>query len=394
MSISIYRSSGKFKRFLFVLAILIIFVLLLYTQNLVNNLRAETRKILEFYAHFYVRAVWEADDAELNFIFEEIIKRTDFPIVLSDTLGNPTAWKGIDVDPADYSEAAIEKVRKLTETMKKEIDPIPLRSENIFLGYLYFGDSKEIQQLQMLPYVEIVVVGLFIMVGFFGFNSIRRSEQQFIWVGMAKETAHQLGTPLSSLMGWIQLLRARCQEQEQATVLDGVEQDLERLNKVTQRFSQIGSTAGLQPHDLNQLIEGVLAYFNRRLPQMGKKVALRCEGRPDGPVPINPELFEWVLENLIKNALDAIGTKDGTVTVRVGPATEKKYHVFIDVVDDGKGIENEARKNIFKPGFSTKTRGWGLGLSLARRIVEDYHGGKLILKESQPGKGTTIRILI
>lgn len=394
MAISVYRSSGKFKRFLFILAILIIFVLLLYTQNLVNNLRAEARKILEFYAHFYVRAVSEADDAELNFIFEEIIKRTDFPIVLSDTLGNPTAWKGIDVDPTDYSEEAIQKVRKLIAAMKKEIDPIPLRSENIFLGYLYFGDSREIQQLQWLPYVEIVVVGLFIMVGFFGFNSIRRSEQQFIWVGMAKETAHQLGTPLSSLMGWIQLLRSKCQKPEQATVLDGVEQDIERLNKVTQRFSQIGSKAELQPHDLNQLVDSVLAYFNRRLPQMGKKVSLRCEGDAGGPVPINPELFEWVLENLIKNALDAIGTKDGTVTVRVGPASEKKYRAFIDVVDDGKGIETQARKNIFKPGFSTKTRGWGLGLSLARRIVEEYHGGKLLLKESQPGKGTTIRILI
>lgn len=394
MSSRLYRTSGTFKSILFAAAIFIIFILLFYTQNLVNNLRAETRQILEFYAHFYVRAVSEADDSELNFIFEEIIKRTDFPIVLSDSAGNPTAWKGISVAPTDFSEKAREEVRDLIRSMRREIDPIPLRYQNILLGYLYYGDSKEIQHLQWLPYVEIFVAGLFIMVGFFGFNSIRRSEQQYIWVGMAKETAHQLGTPLSSLMGWLEILRAKSSDPEQRVILDDVEQDIQRLNKVTQRFSQIGSRAELKPHSLDILIRGVLDYFARRLPQMGKKVELSFESEMTTPVPVNPDLFEWVLENLIKNALDAIGQKDGRIRVHLRPADDRKHHAVIDVADNGRGIDAQAKKNIFRPGFSTKKRGWGLGLSLARRIIQEYHGGRLLLKETRPGQGTTMRILV
>ena len=177
MNPKVYRTSRSIKSFLFIVAILIILILLYYTQNLVQSLRAESRQILEFYAQFYARAVSESDDAELNFIFEEIIKRTDFPIILTDNEGNPTGWKGIDVDPRDYSPEAIKRVRKLMEAMKDEIDPIPLKYNDMVFNYLYYGDSKTIQQLRWLPYVEIVVVSLFIMIGFFGFNSIRRSEQ-------------------------------------------------------------------------------------------------------------------------------------------------------------------------------------------------------------------------
>ncbi|RMD91967.1 MAG: sensor histidine kinase [Calditrichaeota bacterium] len=391
----IYQSSRSFKSFLFVLAILIILVLLFYTQHLVQSLRAETRQVLEFYAQFYARAVSEADDAELNFIFEEIIKRTDFPIILTDDKGNPTGWKGIDVDPTDFSPEAIKRVRRLMKAMEKETKPIPLTYNNITFNYLYYGDSRAIQQLRWLPYAEILVISLFILVGFVGFNSIRRSEQQFIWVGMAKETAHQLGTPISSLMGWVELLKAKSSEKDQQMIVSEIQQDIQRLNKVAHRFSQIGSSTELKEHDLDQLIRGVIQYFERRLPQMGHKVAISYENLLQKPIPINPDLFEWVLENLIKNALDAIGTQqEGKIDIIVKPAREKKYHAIIEIRDNGKGIEPQLRKRIFQPGFSSKKRGWGLGLSLARRIVTGYHGGKLILKESQPGVGSVFQVIL
>lgn len=394
MNGSLYRLSGRFKGFLFVTAIVFIMLLLAYTQHLVNGLRGEARGFLLFYAQLYARAASEASDSDLNFIFDQIIKRTDFPIILSDPDGEPTGWKGIDISPDDMSEKAKSKVRSMMATMKKEIDPIPLRFEEHILGYLYYGDSKLIRQLQWLPYVEIGLAGLFLLVAIFGFNSIRRSEQQFIWVGMAKETAHQLGTPISSLLGWVELLHSRSDNADTAATLVEMQRDLERLRKVASRFSQIGSRADFKEQELLPIIDDVVHYFQRRLPQMGKEVRLEVVATASPTVPINRDLFEWVLENLIKNALDAIEKPLGIITVEIQCPTAKGHHAVIDIRDNGRGIEPALRKQIFKPGFSTKKRGWGLGLSLSRRIVEDYHHGKLLLKESRPGEGTTMRILL
>ncbi len=395
MNSKIYQVSGKFKSFLLIFAIIIISAVLLYTQNLVQDLRRESRSILEFYTQFYQQAASsEANDEYLNFIFEQIIKRTDFPIILTDKDGNPTGWKGIDIDPMDFSEETLAKVRSLAEAMRKDAEPVPVLYKDEVINYLVYGDSKSIRQLQLLPYLEIGAVALFILVGFIGFNSIRRSEQQFIWVGMAKETAHQLGTPISSLMGWTELLRLKCTKPEQQEILDDVEQDVNRLNRIAQRFSQIGTAAELRPADLKGVINSVIAYFQRRLPQMNRNVEIILDYRYDKPVPLNVDLFEWVLENLIKNALDAIGKNDGKITIHVAPFDRHDFQVCIDISDNGRGMDAQTRKNIFRPGFSTKKRGWGLGLSLSRRIVEEYHFGKLILRDSQPGRGTTFSIYL
>ena len=394
MSTKLYQTSGRFKSLLFVIAILIIGYLLYYTQNMVQKLRAEARQIMEFYAQFYARAADDATGAELNFIFEEIIKRTDFPIVLSSAEDEPIGWKGTEYDPTDFSEKNLSDVRKLMNAMKKEIDPIPIKYGDIVLAKLYYGDSKSIRQLQWLPYVEIFIVSLFILVGFFGFNSIRRSEQQFIWVGMAKETAHQLGTPISSLMGWTEVLKQRDLGSDQQKILEDMQQDISRLDKVAKRFSKIGSKSDLQEQDFDEIVPSVLHYFERRLPQMGKKVRLEFENSFKKRVPFNPDLMEWVFENLIKNALDAIDNAQGRIAIVVAPSEHRKYRVMVDIIDNGRGMDAQARKNVFKPGFSTKKRGWGLGLSLARRIVEESHHGRLLVKETQPGKGTTMRIYL
>lgn len=397
-----YRYAGRLKVFLFIAAVAIILGLLWHSYQIVNGLRAEARNILLFYAQFYARAANEADDTSLNFIFDQIIKRTEFPIILASADGEPVGWKGIEV-PSDsvHSPKARREVRDIMAVMKREADPIPITYQNPVSGrsdtlnYLYYGDSRRIKQLQMLPYIEISVVALFILVGFVGFNSIRRSEQQFIWVGMAKETAHQLGTPISSLLGWIELLREQVSANRAAhATVDEMQRDVERLSKVASRFSQIGSRADLKEQDAVALAEEVARYFRSRLPQMRREVSIVVAHGQVPPVPMNRDLFEWVLENLVRNALDAIESSRGEIHIIIQPAPEKSRRVIIDVQDNGRGIEPANRKNIFRPGFSTKKRGWGLGLSLAKRIVEEYHHGKLFVKESRVGEGTTMRVVL
>jgi hypothetical protein len=234
-------------------------------------------------------------------------------------------------------------------------------------------------------------VALWILIGYISFSYIKRSEQSSIWVGMARETAHQLGTPISSMMGWVELLKHQTGSSDPKIIetLHDMDNDLQRLQKIASRFSRIGSKPDLKDENLVEVIEKVLQYFQRRIPQTGKKVQLSLEYKSPIIVQINSELFEWVIENLIKNGLDAIENGSGKITISL---TERQKSVNIDVTDTGKGIDMTYRKEVFRPGFSTKKRGWGLGLSLSQRIIETYHSGKLTLKDSKPGTGTTFRI--
>jgi signal transduction histidine kinase len=293
-------------------AIIIILALLWYTQKIVNSLRSEARQVLLLYTELHASAASNVSGEALDFLFDKVIKRTDFPIIQCDVNFEPTGWKGIDISPdSANSPVAKAKVREIMESMRQEIAPIPLAyvdpltGQERVLNYLIYGDSKLIKQLQLLPFAEIVVAGMFILVGFWGFNSIRRNEQRLIWVGMAKETAHQLGTPISSLLGWIELLRGRMGPDNGDNILNEMQRDVERLSKVASRFSQIGSQTDLKEQDILPILEDVVRYFHRRLPQMGKAVHLEIiNDRPSAirPVAINRDLFEWVLENLIKNA--------------------------------------------------------------------------------------------
>ena len=244
------------------------------------------------------------------------------------------------------------------------------------------------RQLRWLPYVEIAVVTLFILIGFTGFQFIRNSERQGIWVGMAKETAHQLGTPLSSLMGWLELLKDRFHGQSDQEILTDMGTDLQRLNQVAQRFSKIGSGVTLIPLPSKDLIQPVVQYVRRRIPHWNKKISIKVENEENPLILANLELFEWALENLLKNAIDANDKPDGQILIRV---TSHSDYVSIEVEDNGRVIAVRDRKNIFRPGWSSKKRGWGLGLSLTQRIVEEYHGGKITV-QSAPGKGTVFRI--
>ena len=396
----LYRFSDRFNMILFLVVIALILLFLYYSQTLVNDLRVESRNILEFYARLHSHAAGETDMKILNFLFEQIVQRANFPIINTDKDKNPIYWINISVDPDDRSPAAIEKVKKMVINLEKEIAPIPITYLDAKSGkplleqYLFYGDSNLITRLIWLPYIELGVVGLFIVVVFLGFRSIKKSEAQSIWVGMAKETAHQLGTPLSSLMGWIELLQNKQSLEQQEQILQDMENDLKRLNKVATRFSQIGSQTDLKKHDVRPIIRSTIGYFQRRLPHMGKKIEIVEQFEKVPSVFINRDLFEWVLENLIKNSLDAIEKENGIIEIVVGLLHEKTVNIFIDVKDNGKGISVQNRRLIFRPGYSTKKRGWGLGLNLAKRIIEDYHHGKLIIKDTKVGEGTTMRIIL
>ena len=393
----LYQLSDRFSLILFTLAILLIFILLYYSQSIVHDLREQSRNIIEFYARLHSRAAVAEDATLINFLFEEIIKRTNFPIILTDSQKHPDTWVGIGIDSNDRSPETLKKVQKMVSRLEKEIDPVPITytmpdgSEKI-LGYLFYGDSHLITRLIWLPYIEIGVMALFIFVALMGFWSIKKSEERFIWVGLTKETAHQLGTPLSSLMGWVELLRSQPENRE--TILREIENDLRRLSKVTARFSQIGSRAHLENQPIIPILEDAIDYFQRRLPHTGKEVKIIKKFAEQPSCFINRDLFEWVIENLIKNSLDAIERKQGVIEISVGYLKGKRKQVFIDIRDNGKGIPNKTKRMVFKPGYSTKKRGWGLGLNLAKRIIEEFHGGRLFIKDSKISEGTTMRIVL
>ncbi len=396
----LYRLADQFNLFLFTIAIILILVLLYYSQTIVHNLRVQSRTILEFYAQIHSRAAAENDSTNINFLFENVIQKTNFPIINTDENKNPLYWENISVDPNDKSPEAIEKVKKMVNNLEKEIDPVPIVYRDEATGkillkqYLYYGDSNLITRLIWLPYIEIGVFGLFLVVALLGFRSIKKSDEQSIWVGMAKETAHQLGTPLSSLMGWLELIKADQSSENSKKVCLDMENDMNRLNKVANRFSQIGSQTDLKKHEITPILKDTVRYFRRRLPQMGKKINIIENFQTVPPVCLNHDLFEWVIENLIKNSLDAIEKENGIIEISNGVFSEKSHDVFIDIKDNGKGISAQNRRLIFRPGYSTKKRGWGLGLNLAKRIIEEYHRGKLIVKDTKIGEGTTMRIIL
>ena len=334
---------------------------------------------------------------------------TSIPVVMVDSSsGAPARWSDVGNIPDSFAgleEAAVEELTLQllaeVEDMAQIHEPIPIvvvfpATEDSpairFVQYVYYGESELIVGLRWFPYVQLLFVALFVMLGYFGFSHNRRSEQSSLWVGMAKEAAHQLGTPISSLMGWLEYLRYQEKtnpEESSEKTYEEIEIDIARLRRVAARFSDIGSLPKLDPQPIAPVIENTASYIERRIPQKGTFIKLNVTVEPDYSVQLNAELFEWVIENLLKNALDSLESDHGSIGIT---ASSVDGMIRIDVSDTGKGIDRRDWKNVFRPGFSTKKRGWGLGLSLAKRIVEDYHGGVLSLYTSRPGHGTTFRI--
>ncbi len=392
---NIYKRKGNFKGFLFVFGLSIIILILAYTQHLVNILQEKSREYLRFRIQVFEENINNPDaNADFGFFFTAVIQKADYPIIYTDTSMTPLQCRNIDnhLDTMQVlTPHATSILKEYLADMDKENPPIPIKYQGMILGYYHYGVSPVIKQLRWLPVIEISAAVLFILIGYIGFSQIKRSEQRHIWVGMAKETAHQLGTPISSISGWVELLKDSRQNADLA--IREIETDVLRLSKIASRFSQIGSVPTLKPANIVEILGNTVTYFNKRLPQYNKKITIDLNIGANIEVKLNSDLFEWVIENLIKNAIDAIEDNAGKITIDLG-VSENLTEVYIDISDTGKGINNRDKKNIFKPGFSTKKRGWGLGLSLAKRIIEDYHGGKLFVKESRMSAGTTVRILL
>lgn len=346
---------------------------------------------------------------ELSFILDEILEPNPFgvPAIITDSASHrPVFWRNVDIPESlddlssEDSARALQELRQIRAEMDQAYEPIPIEitfpdasgeADTQLRQYVHYDESSLVKELRIYPYVQLLFVGLFILVGYLGFSYVRRSEQSNLWVGMAREAAHQLGTPISSLMGWIEILRLPDLDREQrAEAVDEIENDVNRLRRVANRFSDIGSMPKVETMALAPVVRSTVDYIRRRIPQQGGRVRLQVDVPDTLRAPINEELFAWVIENLLKNALDALDEEGGEIAVS-GYHREDDW-VWIEVRDTGCGIERREWSNIFRPGFSTKQRGWGLGLSLARRIVEDYHGGSLALVDSKLGEGSTFRI--
>ena len=383
----LYKHTANIKAGLFILGISLVIGLLAYTQRLVNNLRDDNREIVSLYAGLIAKVVQEDNDKNLDFIFENIIQKVKFPLIQTDVDNNIQMWKNL---PDNIStEEQIDKFMKICD---KNNVPIPLTYEDdkigkITFGYLHYGDSALISKLQTWSYIEIVAIGLFIFLGFSGFSFIRNNEKKHIWVGMARETAHQLGTPVSALMGWVQWIKDH--PNKIGEIIPEIEADLQRLEQINRRFSEMGNESVSEEFDLSFRIEKIISYLRKRLPSLGKRVKLANDIQPGIVIKGNGSLLAWSIENIIKNGIDSIDKKSGDINISL----KKDYNgIKIRIKDNGKGIPKKDWKNIFRPGFSTKKTGWGLGLSLANRIIEDIHKGELLVATSTIDKGTIIEI--
>lgn len=303
------------------------------------------------------------------------------PVIYATENDSILDFGNLDSVSMSYSTFVQDKIAE----MKKANEPLEIHLNESETNYIYYADSPLLTKLKYYPFIQLSVIGLFLIFAYYLFSTARKSEQNQVWVGMAKETAHQLGTPLSSLLAWVEVLRAKGVDDE---TIKELSQDIGRLETITERFSKIGAKPNLEQHDVNQVISNTISYLKNRL---SKNVNFSQQGS-NGEViaSMNVPLLEWVLENIIKNGVDAIGG-DGNIDIYI---TDQSQFVYIDISDNGKGIPKGQRKTVFEPGFTTKQRGWGLGLSLTKRIIENYHSGKVFVKSSEIGVGTTFRIVL
>ncbi|CAN5415524.1 ATP-binding protein [soil metagenome] len=380
--------------------VLIAVAVLYFSQIIVQKIQERERQI----AGLYARAIeYLANDenatGEYGFIFTEVIDQIDFPIIATNDKKDRVEFsKNVDLDSTrKMNKQDTIRLLKLANEMSQINTPIKVAYKGQVLNYVHYGQSKLVTQLKMLPFFEFLIGGIFIILGYIGFSYIKKTEQSNIWVGLSRETAHQLGTPLSSLMGWTEMLKTIEEpDPSLSEITTEIENDIDKLNTIAGRFSKIGSQPKLDNISLLAVIKKVSDYFEKRIPSLvtadglvTKKVLVTIDGSTDIHAKVNTDLFEWVIENLMKNSLDAMDKQNGKINFQL---TETSRDVCIDITDNGKGIDKKFKKDVFRPGYSTKKRGWGLGLSLAKRIIENYHNGKLVVAESTAGKGTTFRI--
>jgi len=379
--LDIYSKKQRWKQILLVSAVLIGVGSLWYTNQLVKNIEITERQKMEVWAEA-IRIVSSADlETELAFPFSVIEKNTHIPVILTDADGEIISHKNLDSLKAEnpkFLYRQLEHAREENDSLVIDLGPDEYQ-------LLFYRDSFLLRQLIFFPYVQMGVIILFILVSYIAFNASRTAEQNEVWTGMSKETAHQLGTPISSLIGWVELLKDKDLD---PSIIYEIQKDTSRLEKITDRFSKIGSRPAMKETDLSAILKESLDYIKNRGPH-NITYLLDLPSKPIR-ISLNETLFEWVIENLLKNATDAI-SGDGRVILH---AVDIENSVIVDVEDSGKGIAKSRFRTIFKPGYTTKKRGWGLGLSLSKRIIESYHHGKIYVFSSDPNDSTIIRIIL
>ena len=379
--LNIYSKKQVYKYLLLIVAILIGIASLLYTNRLIKKLSVEERKKVELWAEGMKRLT-ETDNQnqDYNFIFKVIENNETIPVIVVDSTDEIIFYRNLDSLKAQNPEY----LKGVLNEMKKNKEPIKIKISDNYYQTIYYEDSVLLKQLFYYPFIELFVVFLFIFVAYLAFSSTRKAEQNQVWVGLSKETAHQLGTPISSLLAMIELLKM---QNTDTHLVDEIDKDVKRLEKITERFSKIGATPKLENSNIVETLINSVNYIKTR---SSKKVKFIFNNTTELIVPHNIQLFEWVIENLCKNSIDAMNG-EGEIKINV---IDNYQHIYIDICDTGKGIQKSKFKAVFNPGYTTKKRGWGLGLSLTKRIIENYHNGKIFVKSSEINKGTCFRIVL
>lgn len=377
-------SSFRLRVAFFSIAAIMTGVSTLFSSRLAEDLAIEEKKKIELWAEAVKLFVTEpVGDVQMDYsLIQNIFEgNTNIPVILVDEDKNILEYNNLNISSRDDSTKIEEKARRIIS--KKKFIEVKLSDE--VSQYVYYDDSNLLKKLTYFPFIQLMVMFIFLIVTIYSLNTTKKAEQNRVWVGLSKETAHQLGTPISSLMAWVELLKLKDVDEK---LLIEMSKDTQRLKTIAERFSKIGSKPDPTPEDIRPALENAVNYIKNR---SSKKISF-VTILPDSEIKVNLNipLFEWVIENLCKNAIDAMGAT-GSITIKV--FSENK-HICIDVSDTGKGISKTNFKNVFKPGYTTKQRGWGLGLSLVKRIIEENHDGKIFIKSSDPGKGTTFRILL
>jgi len=394
-----YQQRKRWKYLLLVFALIIASGSLFYTGYLVRSIKRSERTRAEIWAISIKQTVSSDDNDFLAYVFA-VRDSLTVPAIIIDEKGDFITTRGLDSNKTYIQVPEIPGMKSKSgkkydpayfktqlEAMKAQHDPIRLK---VFGAnwYVYYQDSFVLSQLKVFPYIQLSVIAIFLLVAYTAFNTARKSEQNQVWVGLAKETAHQLGTPISSLMAWVELMKEKFNAEEDPLIAE-MENDIKRLEIVADRFSKIGSKPILEDHLVYEVVKDFVDYFKVRV---SNKIQFEITGNEYLRAGLNIPLFDWVLENLLKNAVNAIDNAGGIKVDISGSKT--KHQVYIDVTDTGKGIPRSKFDTVFQPGYTTRKRGWGLGLSLTKRMVENYHNGQIFVKDSEMGKGTTFRIVL
>lgn len=360
-----------------VIAMIIVAISVLFTNNLARTLQDEEKKNMSIWADATRQLILADNDADIDFVSSIIEKNTTIPVYICDENGKVLASRNVEGSSAPQI---------LKSSNQTHHGPIELKIDESTTQYIYWDDSSLLTKLRYVPYAQFALILIFITISVFVMTTAQRSEQNRLWVGLSKETAHQLGTPISSLNAWQQLLADKYPNDE---YVPQMKRDIDRLQMIADRFQKIGSEPALQAENIIPVLQNAVAYMRARI---SDRVTIddSCLSNVERVVMLNAPLLQWVVENLLKNAVDAI-SGNGSIVFQLH---ENEHDVMIDIADTGKGIDAKTQRRIFEPGFTSKERGWGLGLPLAKRIVEQYHGGKLLLKSSQTGVGTTFRIVL